>query len=64
MKKKTTHAEHGGTTKSNLHRIIEKRTRLNLDIRKRPRLCKLTNEISLGVYLEKSYFFMAILSAS
>ena len=47
MKKKTTHAEHGGTTKSNLHRIIEKRTRLNLDIRKRPRLCKLTNEISI-----------------
>ena len=42
---KTTHTKHGGTVESNIRRTIQKRSRSNLDIRNRPRLCIRANGI-------------------
>ena len=46
--KKTTHAKHEVTIKSNIRGAIEKRPRSNLDIRHRPRLRLRTNNASTG----------------
>ena len=46
VKKKTAHAKYGRITKPNIHRVINKQPRPNLDIRDKPQLCLRPSEIS------------------